>query len=78
MDGQEELAMDMVIGYRGLLGGTMVALFSHLITTDRSLKGAKWWGRGFKANWPIVLLTPVFMMGARRAAGYVGQKKEDE
>jgi hypothetical protein len=77
MEGDENLSMDLVIGYRGLLGGSFVALFSHLINTDRGLSRGEWWKSGLKANWPIVILTPVFMMGVRRISNYTGGKKSE-
>lgn len=73
MEGSENIAMDLVIGYRGFLGGTFVAFFSHLLTTDRSLKGAKWWRKGLRTNWPILVLTPGFMIGVRRLSNYFEQ-----
>jgi hypothetical protein len=78
MEGREDIAMDMVIGYRGLVGGTFVSLFAHLLTTDRNLKGLKWWSAGMKKNWPILLLTPVFMVGINRLSSLSNKGGDNE
>ena len=77
MEGSEEVALDLVMGYRGLLGGSMVGLFSHLISTDRTLPTSAWWRAGFRANWSILFLTPLFMMTVRRLTSYTGKKSPD-
>lgn len=77
MDGDEQIALDLVTAYRGVLGGIGVAVSSTVINNMN--KNQKLFSfRSFLRTSPLILTVPMLMIGIRRATVYFNPEEEEK
>ena len=77
MEGDEDTAMNIVTVYRGLLGGTGVALSSTILNNYWKKEKRLLTFRSFRGNAGIIALCPLCMLGIRYLQK-VGQGDEEK
>lgn len=68
MEGEEQIALDIVTGYRGLLGGIGVGITSSILRNYNAKNGKLITFKSLKKSSPLFITVPIFMIGIRRAS----------
>lgn len=78
MEGKEQIALDIVTGYRGLLGGLGVAVTSSMLRNYNKKSPKIFTFKSFIKSSPLIVTVPFLMIAIRRVTDKFGGEDEEK